>query len=107
LSGSQEYKFVIAWRFKVKPGREQEFETAYGPAGDWARLFQQHEGYIRTDLLRDSNEERTYLTIDHWRSADDFNQFKDLYLSEYEQLDRLLADLTESETLQGYYLTEA
>lgn len=101
-----EYQFVITWRFKVKPGREREFEEAYGPVGDWARLFRNHDGYLGTDLMRDTNEERVYLTIDRWRSADDFNNFKDLYLSEYEQLDRILADLTESETLQGYYLTE-
>ncbi len=101
-----EYQFVITWRFKVKPGREKEFEEAYGPVGDWARLFRIHDGYLGTDLMRDTNEERVYLTVDRWKSADDFNRFKDLYLSEYEQLDRILADLTESETLQGYYLTE-
>ncbi|MBK7141875.1 MAG: antibiotic biosynthesis monooxygenase [bacterium] len=101
-----EYQFVIAWRFKVKPGREQEFEAAYGPVGDWVRLFSNHDGYLGTELMRDSHDDRVYLTIDRWRSADDFNQFKELYLSEYEQLDRILSDLTESETLQGYYLTE-
>ncbi len=101
-----EYQFVIRWRFKVKPGREKEFEEAYGPVGDWARLFRNHDGYLGTDLMRDTNDERVYLTIDRWKSADDFNNFKDLYLSEYEQLDRILADLTESEMLQGYYLTE-
>jgi hypothetical protein len=45
--------------------------------------------------------------VDVWLSADDFNNFKELYLSEYEQLDRLMSELTERETLQGYYLTEA
>lgn len=100
------YHFVITWRFVVKPGREKEFEAAYGPVGDWARLFGNHDGYIGTDLLRDTKEERVYLTIDRWRSADDFDNFKVLYLSEYEQLDKILAGLTESETLQGYYLAE-
>ncbi len=101
-----QYQFLITWRLKVKPGREKEFEEAYGPVGDWARLFGYHEGYLGTELMRDSKETGVYLTIDRWRSADAFNNFKELYLSEYEQLDRILAELTESETLQGYYLTE-
>jgi heme-degrading monooxygenase HmoA len=102
-----DYKFVIIWRFQVKPGCEEKFEAAYGPVGDWARLFRQHPGYVRTDLMRDKAEVGQYITVDVWLSADDFNNFKDLYLSEYEQLDRLMAELTEREVLQGYYLTEA
>ena len=102
-----EFTFVIIWRYRVKPGCEEKFEAGYGPVGDWARLFRQHPGYIRTDLMRDSKAEREYITVDVWRSADDFDNFKELYLSEYEQIDRMMADLTESETLQGYYLTEA
>ena len=102
-----DYKFVIIWRYQVKPGCEEKFEAAYGPVGDWARLFRQHPGYIRTDLMRDSAVVGQYITVDVWQSADDFNTFKELYLSEYEQLDRLMAKLTDSEKPQGYYLTEA
>jgi hypothetical protein len=31
--------FVALWEYEVKPGEEERFEKAYGPDGDWVRLF--------------------------------------------------------------------
>jgi heme-degrading monooxygenase HmoA len=39
------------WRFRVQPGKLDAFERAYGPQGDWARLFARAEGFIATELL--------------------------------------------------------
>ena len=35
--------YVIIWRFRPAVGREGEFERAYGPSGEWARLFGREE----------------------------------------------------------------
>ena len=32
--------YVIVWHFQIASGRERAFEDAYGPGGDWARLFE-------------------------------------------------------------------
>ena len=37
---------VHVWEFQVRPGRESEFESHYGPDGTWARLFRSAEGYL-------------------------------------------------------------
>ncbi len=33
--------YIYIWRFNVKKGMESEFERAYGPKGEWVRLFRQ------------------------------------------------------------------
>src|SRR5262245_42394930 len=45
--------YVVVWRFQAKPGREHDFEQAYGPAGDWVTLFRSDPEYVGTELLRD------------------------------------------------------
>jgi len=49
--------YVILWRFRPVVGRESEFERAYGPCGEWVRLFRREEGYLGTELLRRSDDE--------------------------------------------------
>jgi heme-degrading monooxygenase HmoA len=83
--------------------RESEFENAYGPAGDWALLFRQGDGYLGTELLRHSDDPREYLTADRWTSREAYQTFRDRFDSEYRQLDRRLEGLTEEETLLGTY----
>ncbi len=42
--------FVALWEYEVKPGCEERFENAYGPSGDWARLFQSDSNYRETGI---------------------------------------------------------
>ena len=42
---------VIVWEFRVRPGRAAGFERAYGPNGDWARLFQHGAEYRALDAV--------------------------------------------------------
>jgi hypothetical protein len=58
--------YVILWRFRPAVGREGEFERAYGPSGEWARLFALDDGYLGTELLlrRSDDEWREYLTLE-------------------------------------------
>lgn len=97
-SGSQ---YVIVWEFKVRPGAEAEFVEKYGPEGSWARLFRKSDGYIRTELVRDVTVERRFLTLDYWRSEEEFIKFRQQHLAEYERLDKELQGLTEQETRLG------
>ena len=49
--------YVILWRFRPAVGRESEFERAYGPSGQWARLFGLDDGYLGTELLLRRSED--------------------------------------------------
>ncbi|MCI0393619.1 MAG: antibiotic biosynthesis monooxygenase [Chloroflexi bacterium] len=91
----------MLWEFQVSAGCEAEFVEAYGPAGWWAELFQRAQGYLGTQLLRDTADPHRYLTIDRWTSAAAFEAFKRQWGSEYEALDQRCARLTERETLLG------
>ena len=94
---------VIVWQFQVHAGREQDFETAYGPAGVWTRFFQQAAGYRGTQLLRDRKVAGRYLTIDRWASEDAYRSFRKENDAAYEALDRTCDALTSRETRIGTY----
>jgi heme-degrading monooxygenase HmoA len=94
---------VILWQFRLLAGRENEFENAYGPDGDWALLFRKGDGYLGTELLRHSDDPREYLTLDRWVSRDAYEAFLNRFDSEYRQLDDRLEGLTEEETLLGTF----
>jgi heme-degrading monooxygenase HmoA len=93
---------VILWEFEVRAGSEAAFEAAYGPDGDWARLFGRAPGYLGTELLR-AGEPRRYLTIDRWETRDAFEKFRDAHRDDYEALDRRCEALTVRETPIGKF----
>jgi heme-degrading monooxygenase HmoA len=99
--------FVAIWEFFVRPGNEVEFESIYGPRGDWAKLFACNVGYQGTELLVDNeyNAEGAtrYVTIDRWRSAGDFANFRSLYGERYKELDALCEHLTTREAHLGNF----
>src|SRR5579863_2650412 len=65
-SGDPMYCYV--WSFVVRSEYLKEFESAYGPEGDWSRLFRNDPQYIRTQLLVDRGHPSRFLTIDFWSS---------------------------------------
>ena len=95
--------YIIIWEFHVRPGSETQFEQAYGPDGDWVRLFQQDKGYIQTELLRDEKNQGRYLTVDHWASRTAYERFREQRVGDYERLDGDCAHLTEREIHLGSY----
>jgi heme-degrading monooxygenase HmoA len=101
MSGAGEY--VIVWEFKVRQARDKEFVQKYGPEGAWARFFCGSAGYIRTELVRDVAVDFRYLTLDYWRSEEEFKRFREQNLAEYERLDKEFEGLTESETRLGAF----
>jgi heme-degrading monooxygenase HmoA len=95
---------VSLWEFEPRNGKEQEFEQAYGPNGEWVKLFARSPEYRGTELLR-SADGRTYFTIDRWTSADAFAAFQREWQHGYEELDRRFEALTERETQVGGFDT--
>ncbi|HMD16141.1 MAG TPA: antibiotic biosynthesis monooxygenase, partial [Terriglobales bacterium] len=91
--------YLVIWEFQVKPEAKPAFEQAYGPAGDWARLFSQSPDYRGTQLLRDSNRSGRYLTLDRWTSREAFHQFKQAHQADYEAFDQRCKALTDNESL--------
>ena len=78
-----------------------EFERAYGPDGDWARLFRRDPAYLGTELLR--GPDGHYLTLDRWRSRGAFEAFKARHGDDYAALDRRMEALTSHEASIGAF----
>ncbi len=93
--------YVIIWEFESTTARQSEFERAYGPAGDWAKLFQCAPGYLGTELLRCSQGEARYFTLDRWDVHESFAAFQQNHAREYETLDERCEGLTVRETRIG------
>lgn len=99
----EQSEHLLIWEFRVRPGREAEFEEVYGPQGAWAKLFDSAQGYLGTQLLVDPEGERRYLTVDRWASAAAFQRFRELRAAEYEALDARCAGFTDAETPLGAF----
>jgi heme-degrading monooxygenase HmoA len=89
------------WQFEVEAEQEARFVTAYGPRGDWARLFANAPGFLRTELWRDGDG--IYLTADHWESFDAFERFQASHGDEYRRLDAELEGLALAEAFLGAF----
>jgi heme-degrading monooxygenase HmoA len=95
--------FLYLWVYEVREGCEVDFEKLYGPHGDWARFFQQSKDYRGTDLLRDGEQERRYLTIDRWASRESHRAFVAAHRDEFAELDGRGERLTKSEVSIGSF----
>jgi heme-degrading monooxygenase HmoA len=91
--------FVIIWKYSVAPDREDEFRIAYGPQGEWSRLFELGHGYLGTELVQ--CDERSYITVDRWQDEATFDEFMAAQSTEYQKLDVRSSALTTSEELIG------
>ncbi len=91
--------FIIIWRYSVAPNRDGDFLSAYGPNGEWRRLFSSASGYLGTELV-EREEPGGYMTIDRWHDEAAFDGFM-AENKEYEELDLRLAALTTLEELIG------
>jgi heme-degrading monooxygenase HmoA len=97
--------FVVIWEFYVACDRQPAFERAYSPSGSWSQLFGKASGYLGTDLLACNRETGRYLTIDKWKSMEEFELFKRQFSKEYERLDTECEQLTKLESHVGSFLT--
>jgi heme-degrading monooxygenase HmoA len=92
--------YAILWTYEVTPGREEAFRAAYGPDGDWARLFARAAGFLGVELYGDGAR---YLSIDRWATAEAFEAFQERFSAEYAALDAKLAPLTCAQTRLGAF----
>lgn len=95
---------LIAWEFEVPAVNREEFERVYGGAGDWAAFFARAAGYLGTSLLRDVARPGTYVTIDRWRSENDFLAFLECARPAYEALDLRCRGLASGERRLGAFV---
>lgn len=94
---------AILWEFEILPERYDEFRRAYGPEGDWASLFRQADGYKGTELLASNDTADRFVTLDRWRTPEDFAHFKTLFAAAYDALDQQLEGLTRTERSLGSF----
>ena len=95
--------FVALWEYEVKPGGEERFENAYGPDGDWVRLFRKDSHYYETRLVRDAFRRGVYLTMDFWKSRGAYEEFTAVHRAEYEAIDARGEELTVEERRIGWF----
>jgi heme-degrading monooxygenase HmoA len=101
MSTNMDWQYAVVWEFRVRSGSEARFERVYGPDGEWARLFRQDKGYAGTELMRDQSSPGRYLTIDFWRSREEYEAFRQQHAEEYRHIDQKCEALTEAETALG------
>ena len=97
----QEANFAYIWEYRVKEERIEEFRRIYGPHGGWAELFSRSSGFVRTDLYRDVNNPRRFVTTDFWVSREARDRFRREFASEFNELDRRCESLTKEERFLG------
>ena len=92
---------ALVWRYEVLEEAREAFEATYAPTGAWAQLFARGDGYRGTELFR--AEDGSYLTIDIWRSREDFVAFLAAHRADYEALDRSTGSWTAAEHRLGEF----
>lgn len=95
--------YIILWEFRPLPGREREFESAYGPDGHWAGLFREAAGFLGTELFQDPDDAGRYVTLDRWTSRGAFEGFRAQFRDRYEALDRQMEALASHEAHLGSF----
>lgn len=93
----------FVWEFIARADKIDDFERHYAASGSWADLFRKSSGYLSTQLLRDAETPRRYLTIDRWDSAASYHAMREKFAGEHEALDRACEAFTESERRIGVF----
>lgn len=94
------------WEFVARADKVKEFEMHYSGSGPWSELFRRNPGYQSTQLLRDAENARRYLTIDRWDSVASYRAMRERFAREHEKLDRACEEFTESERRIGVFEEE-
>lgn len=97
--------YIIVWEYQVKKEKQFKFEEVYSPIGVWAKLFKKSNGYVGIELLRDNANPQRYLTLDKWKSKEEYEIFLSKWELDYKTLDERCDELTLNETLIGEWNT--
>lgn len=90
--------FITVWEFRVRARKRRAFVRAYGPAGEWVKLFRRATGYRATRLVRHPSNPLRFFTVDVWASRRAFTEAKRKFAKEYAALDARFERLTSRET---------
>jgi quinol monooxygenase YgiN len=71
--------------------------------GAWAELFRKNTGFCGTELLRDAENPRRFVTIDRWESMEAQAAMRGRFAKEWEELDRKCEVFTELERRIGVF----
>ena len=82
--------FIRVWEYDVPEDRADRFIAAYGPSGDWARLFARGSGFARTELFLSTQVATRFVSIDWWRSEAAWQAFRESWGEAYSKLDATL-----------------
>ena len=99
--------YIVVWEFQVKPECEPEFVEAYGPEGEWARLFRRSPEFLGVELLGSVRSEGRFFTLDHWSSSAAMDVFLNANATAYDVLDRRFSGLTVWERRIGAFSCDA
>lgn len=95
--------YIVIWKFDVRPANLAQFESAYGPRGDWAQLFSRYAGFESVELVRAASHSPQYVTIDRWRSCEEYHAMRDAAAEEYARLDARCEGFTSREQEIGSF----
>ena len=90
----QESTYIVVWEYQVKAECKAEFVEAYGPDGEWARLFRRSPEFVGIELLGSVGNPTRYFTLDHWGSEAAMDEFLSTNATAYDVLDRRFTGLT-------------
>jgi hypothetical protein len=94
LPVERESTYIVVWEYQVKGDCEAEFVAAYGPDGEWARLFRRSPEFLGVELLGSVGNSSRFFTLDHWSSATALEMFLAANATAYDVLDRRFSGLT-------------
>ena len=103
----RESTYIVVWEFQVKAECEAEFVAAYGPDGEWARLFQRSQDFLGVELLGSVGNAGRFFTLDHWSSSAAMDAFLAANATTYDVLDRRFSNLTVWERRIGGFPCDA
>ena len=89
--------FVRVWEYEVPGDQAAAFTAAYAADGPWAELFARADGFLGTELYRDTARPDRFLTIDRWQNEEAWRSFLRAFAPAYEALDVQLEGLAAAE----------
>ncbi|HEY6764351.1 MAG TPA: hypothetical protein VI386_06230 [Candidatus Sulfotelmatobacter sp.] len=76
----------------------------FGPEGIWSRFLRQGEGYIQTEVIRESVDDGRYRVRDFWSWHRGFEIFRGRFAEDFNRFDRQIMDeLVEKQEFVGAY----
>jgi hypothetical protein len=103
----RESTYIVVWEFQVKAECEAEFVAAYGPDGEWARLFERSPEFQGVELLGSVGNAGRFFSLDHWSSSVAMDAFLAANATTYDVLDRRFSSLTVWERRIGGFPCDA